>query len=68
MSIGARQIQETLYSYAAILNFTPSPQGLRAKIWRMLRTKCLAVLHMYINIVAKHPRNLNYSTKPMYIA
>ena len=31
MSIEARQIQETLYSYAAILNFTPSPQGLRAK-------------------------------------
>ena len=31
MSIKARQIQETLYSYAAILNFTTSPQGLRAK-------------------------------------
>ena len=31
MSIEARQIQETLYSHAAILNFTPSPQGLRAK-------------------------------------
>ena len=31
MSIEARQIQEILYSYAAILNFTPSPQGLRAK-------------------------------------
>ena len=31
MSIEARQIQETLYSYAAILNFTPSLQGLRAK-------------------------------------
>ena len=31
MSIEAKQIQETLYSYAAILNFTPSPQGLRAK-------------------------------------
>ena len=31
MSIEARQIQETHYSYAAILNFTPSPQGLRAK-------------------------------------
>ena len=31
MSIEARQIQETLYSYAAILNFTPSSQGLRAK-------------------------------------
>ena len=31
MSIEARQIQETLYSYAAILNFTPSPQVLRAK-------------------------------------
>ena len=31
MSIEARQIQETLYSYAAILNFTPSPQGLRSK-------------------------------------
>ena len=31
MSIEARQIQKTLYSYAAILNFTPSPQGLRAK-------------------------------------
>ena len=31
MSIEARQIQETLYAYAAILNFTPSPQGLRAK-------------------------------------
>ena len=31
MSIEARQIQETLYSYAAIMNFTPSPQGLRAK-------------------------------------
>ena len=31
MSIEARQIQETPYSYAAILNFTPSPQGLRAK-------------------------------------
>ena len=31
MSIEARQIQETLYSYAEILNFTPSPQGLRAK-------------------------------------
>ena len=31
MSIEARQIHETLYSYAAILNFTPSPQGLRAK-------------------------------------
>ena len=31
MSIETRQIQETLYSYAAILNFTPSPQGLRAK-------------------------------------
>ena len=31
MSIEARQIQETLYSYTAILNFTPSPQGLRAK-------------------------------------
>ena len=31
MSIEARQIQETLYSYAAILNFTPSPQGLHAK-------------------------------------
>ena len=31
MSIEARQIKETLYSYAAILNFTPSPQGLRAK-------------------------------------
>ena len=31
MSIEARQIQETLHSYAAILNFTPSPQGLRAK-------------------------------------
>ena len=31
MSIEARQIQETLYSYATILNFTPSPQGLRAK-------------------------------------
>ena len=26
MSIEARQIQETLYSYAAILNFTPSPR------------------------------------------
>ena len=23
---------------------------------------------MYINIVAKHPRNLNYSTKHVYIA
>ena len=31
MSIEARQIQKTLYSYAAILKFTPSPQGLRAK-------------------------------------
>ena len=31
MSIEARQIQKTLYSYAAILNFTPSPQGLRVK-------------------------------------
>ena len=31
MSIEARQIQKTLYLYAAILNFTPSPQGLRAK-------------------------------------
>ena len=31
MSIEASQIQKTLYSYAAILNFTPSPQGLRAK-------------------------------------
>ena len=31
MSIEARQIQETLYSYAAILNLTPSPQRLRAK-------------------------------------
>ena len=31
MSIEAKQIQETLYSHAAILNFTPSPQGLRAK-------------------------------------
>ena len=31
MSIEAKQIQETLYSYAAILIFTPSPQGLRAK-------------------------------------
>ena len=31
MSIEARQIQKTLYSYATILNFTPSPQGLRAK-------------------------------------
>ena len=31
MSIEARQIQKTLYSYAAILNFIPSPQGLRAK-------------------------------------
>ena len=31
MSIEARKIQETLYSYTAILNFTPSPQGLRAK-------------------------------------
>ena len=31
MSIEARQIQDTLYLYAAILNFTPSPQGLRAK-------------------------------------
>ena len=31
MSIEARQIQKTLYSYAAILNFTPSPQGLRAE-------------------------------------
>ena len=31
MSIEARQIQETLCSYAAILNFTPSPQVLRAK-------------------------------------
>ena len=31
MSIEARQIQKTLYSYAAILNFTPSSQGLRAK-------------------------------------
>ena len=31
MRIEARQIQETLYSYAAILNFTPSPQGMRAK-------------------------------------
>ena len=31
MSIEARQIQKTLDSYAAILNFTPSPQGLRAK-------------------------------------
>ena len=29
MSIEARQIQETLYSYTAILNFTP--QGLHAK-------------------------------------
>ena len=32
MSIEARQIQETLYSYAAILNSTNSPQGLRAKV------------------------------------
>ena len=32
MSIEARQIQETLYSYAAILNFTPLPQGLRAEL------------------------------------
>ena len=32
LSIEARQIQETLYSYTAILNFTPSPQGLHAKI------------------------------------
>ena len=31
MSIEARQIQKTLHSYAAILNFTFSPQGLRAK-------------------------------------
>ena len=31
MSIEARQIQETLYSYAAILNFTSSTQGMRAK-------------------------------------
>ena len=31
MSIEARQIQETLYSYTAILNFTHLPQGLRAK-------------------------------------
>ena len=31
MSVEARQIQETLYSYAAMLNFTPSRQGLRTK-------------------------------------
>ena len=48
MSIEARQIQETLYSYAAILNFTPSPQRLRAKIWRMGRTKCPAVVTMLL--------------------
>ena len=48
MSIEARQIQETLYSYAAMLNFTPSPQGLRAKFGacsvqnaQLLHRRCL---------------------------
>ena len=30
--------------------------------------RLMVVLHMYINSVAKHPRNLNYSTKHVYIA
>ena len=30
--------------------------------------RLIVVLHTYINSVAKHPRNLNYSTKHVYNA
>ena len=60
MSIEARQIQETLYSYAAILNFTPSPQGLRAKFGacsvqnaQLLRLSHISVCSIYVYIRQK---------------
>ena len=48
MSIEVRQIQETLYSYAAILNLLPSPQGFRAKFGACSVQKCPAVIHIDI--------------------
>ena len=66
MSIEARQIQETLHSYAAILNFTPSPQGLRAKfgacsvqnaqllLWRMWSNKNVRISNFAISKSGKH--------------
>ena len=50
MSIEGRQIQKTLYSYAAILNFTPPPQGLRAKFGACSVQKCQAVLFKHNQI------------------
>ena len=49
MSIEARQIQETLYSYAAILNFTPSPQGLRAKFGACSVKMPVKILYVYMH-------------------
>ena len=50
MSIEARQIQETLYSYAAILNFTPSPQGLRAKFGACSVQNAQLLLQIYMEL------------------
>ena len=50
MSIEARQIQETLYSYAAILNFTPSPQGLHAKFGTCSVQNAQLFIYIYIYI------------------
>ena len=65
MSIEARQIQETLYSYAAILNFTPSLQGLRAKFGAcsvqnaqlLHKTRKQATLQARVFTYAWHCRN-----------
>ena len=56
MSIEARQIQETLYSYAAILNFTPSPQGLRAK-FGACSVQNAQLLYNHIFVFTHHKNN-----------
>ena len=55
MSIEARQIQKTLYSYAAILNFTPSPQGLRAKFGACSVQNAQLFMHKTFFISTKGP-------------
>ena len=58
MSTEASQIQKTLYSYAAILNFTPSPQGLRAKFGacsvQNAQLLCLTNIRFIGNLILSH--------------
>ena len=70
MSIEARQIQETLYSYnSRHIEFHSLAPGIARQIWRMLRTKCLAVIRQQIPDISRptSPCSLalaNYFTMP----